>query len=121
MKRIVTIAASVIVGILVLGISGAVGTKVYLHSHASRWWVVPVKDTKFQIAMYRYPRLHDIPESIGFGQGFVQLQESASGKILAQKDADDLAPLTSFSWSSDKAVIYVSPSTNEFASWDLPR
>ncbi len=65
--------------------------------------------------VYRYPTLHDIPESLGFGQGFAQLEETLSGKVLAQKNAHDLAPLNALMWTSNQVII------RGFAEWDLPR
>ncbi|MGO8838361.1 MAG: hypothetical protein ACLQAH_15150 [Limisphaerales bacterium] len=124
MKRFIIIAACVIGSALLLLVVGDISTRVYLKTHATRWWVVPVESRggEFQIAMYRYPRLRDIPESLGFGQGFVQLQEKVSGKVLAQKHADDLAPLTAFRWSATNVIIYQVPGTSDvFVDWGLPK
>ena len=124
MKKHIIIAACVVGGIFLLIAVVGISTGVYLRTHATRWWVVPVESRggEFQIAMYRYPRLRDIPESFGFGQGFVQLQEKASGKVVAQKHADDLAPLTAFRWSSTNVIIYRVPGTSDvFADWVLPK
>ena len=123
MKKLIVIAACVIGGVFVLLAIGDISTRVYLRTHATHWWTVPVESRggEFQIVMYRYPRLRDIPESFGFGQGFVQLQEKASGKVLAQKHADDLAPLTAFRWSSTNAIIYQVPQMSKFVDWNLPK
>lgn len=124
MKKHIIIAACVVRGIFLLLAVCAISTGVYLRTRATRSLVVPVESPggEFQIAMYRYPRLRDIPESFGFGQGFVQLQEKASGKALAQKHADDLAPLTVFRWSATNVIIYRVPGTSDvFADWSLPK
>ena len=124
MKKHIIIAACIIGGVFLLSVVGHISTRVYLRTHATRWWTVPVESRggEFQIVMYRYPRLRDIPESFGFGQGFVQLQEKASGKVLAQKRADDLAPLTAFRWSDTNVIVYHVPGTSDmFADWDLPK
>ena len=103
---------------LIFGIKwiGGVGITAYLKARATpsgKPW--PSKDGRFQIVIYRYPRLRDIPECFGFGQGFVQLQESASGRVLAEKEAEDLAPLNWYRWSSNKVTVA------NFAEWDLPQ
>ena len=122
MKRYIAVSLAVIAGLLTVGV---VCTRAYLHTHATQGLVETSKDGRFKVVMYRYPRLRDIPESIGFGQGFVQLQEVVSGKILAQKSAADLDSLRSFLWSSNKVVVFIEPysgiaSTPRFAEWSLP-
>lgn len=119
MRRKVIIAASVIalLGIVVIGLKelgGSIATA-FLKANATPWGKpMSSKDGRFQIVIYRYPRIRDIPESLGFGQGFVQLQEVASGKVLAEKKANDLAALNSWRWSSNLVEI------TEFAEWNLP-
>jgi len=102
------------IGILALGFPIR-WTKGYLRARATPWNTTPSRDGRFKVVVYRYPELHDIPESFGFGQGFAQLEEVASGKVLAQKDADDLAQLNVFTWSSNQVVI------RGFVEWDLPK
>jgi hypothetical protein len=117
MKSRKIIAGCLLAGLLLL--IGDISVRVYLKTHATRWSVNGW--TRFRIVMYRYPRLRDIPESFGFGQGFVQLQEVASGKVLAQKRAEDLAPLTAFKWSTTNVIIFQVPEMNKFVEWDLPK
>lgn len=124
MRKPIIIAACIIGVVILLLAIGDVSTRVYLRTHATRCGTVPVQSRsgEFQIVMYRYPRLRDIPESFGFGQGFVQLQEKATGKVVAQKHADDLAPLTAFRWSSTNVIIYRVPGRSDvFADWTLPK
>lgn len=119
MRRRVIILSSLIalLGVIfAFKILGSLAITACLKAHATLWgqpW--PSKDGRFQIVMYRYPRLRDIPESFGFGQGFVQLQEVASGRVLAEKEAKDFAPLNSYRWSSNKVIVA------DFAEWDLPQ
>jgi hypothetical protein len=121
MKRPGIIAACLIFAVLILLGVGSISTKAYLRAHATPCWAVPSNDGKFKIVMYRYPRLNDIPESIGFGQGFVQLQKTASGKVVAQKVADDLESLNSFRWSSNEVTIYRRIGSDRFAKWEFPK
>jgi hypothetical protein len=103
---------------LIFGIKwiGSSALTAYLKTHATPWGTPRLStDGRFQIVLYRYPRLKDIPESFGFGQGFVQLQEVASGRVLAEKAAPDFAPLNWWRWSSNKVTVA------DFAEWDLPQ
>ena len=122
MKKIRVIAACVL-GCGLLFLAGEISTRVYLKTHATGCGIIKIQSRggKFQIAMYRYPRLRDIPETLGFGQGFLQLQEAASGKVIAQKRAQDLGTLSSYRWSETNVIIYQVPEMNEFAKWDLPQ
>lgn len=119
MKRPFILALCLVVGILVFLVLGNSAAKMYLRGHATQAWFCPSPDHKFRIVMYRYPRLRDVPESLGFGQGFVQLQEAGTGKVLAQKDAQNLSELNSFKWSSNKVTVYAYAQTKDFAEWDL--
>jgi len=117
MKRV--ILAIVVLLVLLVTIVGlkTVGrgtSKSYLKAHATSQLTEASKDGRFKIVIYRYPRLNDVPESFGFGQGFVQLQD-ASGRVLAEKEAEDLAALNWFRWSSNKVTVA------DFADWDLPQ
>lgn len=117
MKRVI-LAVAILLVLLVtiagLKIVGRGTGKSYLKSHATSSLTETSKDGRFKILIYRYPRLNDVPESFGFGQGFVQLQD-ASGRVLAEKEAEDLAALNSFRWSSNKVTVA------DFAEWDLPQ
>jgi hypothetical protein len=122
MRRLILIAVCVISAIFLLFVVGDISTKIYLRTHAVQFWGCQSRDGKFLVVMYRYPQLRDIPESLGFGQGFVQLQDTASGKVLAEKHADDLAPLTAYKWSSTNVIIYRTPGASDvFVNWDLPK
>ena len=113
-----------IAGVFILLIVGDISIRFYLRIRATRYWVVPDKSQggKYQIAMYRYPQLRDFPECFGFGQGFVQLQETASGMVLAEKHADDLGPLNAFKWTATNVIIYRGSGVSDvFADWSLPR
>jgi hypothetical protein len=124
MKRLIIIAACAIGAVFLLLVVGDISTRAYLRTRATAVPGVPLKspDGKFQIVMYRNPRLYDVPESLGFGQGFVRLREVASGKVLAQKHAEELSPLREFKWSATNIIIYHLPGTNDvFADWDLPK
>jgi hypothetical protein len=114
------LAVGIVLGIKSIG-SGYIST--YLRAKATPYGIPVVsKDGRFKLVMYRYPRLNDVPEWLGFGQGFVQVEEAVSGKVLALKHAGDLAPLTAFRWSATNVIIYRVPGTNDvFADWDLPR
>lgn len=113
-------AAAIVIGIKSLA---SAYIRTYLRAKATPDSIPVVsKDGRFRLVMYRYPRLKDAPEWLGFGQGFVQLEDTASGKVLAQKQADDLAPLQAFRWSGTNVIIYRVPGTTDvFADWDLPR
>jgi hypothetical protein len=122
MKRIRIIAACGVGGVILFFV-GDICARVYLKTHATPCGIVKIQSRggKFQIAMYRYPRLQDIPETLGFGQGFVQLQETASKKVFAQKRAQDLGTLSWYRWSETNVIIYQVPEKTEFAKWDLPK
>jgi len=110
-------AMAVALLVLIVGIKWVGGSAgaAYLRRHATPWdkpWLSP--DGRYQVVVYRYPQLHDVPESLGFGQGFVQLQEAASGRPLAEQKAEDLASLNRFRWSSNKVAVA------DLVEWDLP-
>ena len=113
--------ASILLGIIIILIAGSVVlglparlARSYLRSHASPWSTMPSGDGRFKVVLFRYPVMQDLPESLGFGQGFVQLLEAHSGRVLAQKDAEDLAQINLFRWTSNRVLI------QGFAEWDLP-
>lgn len=76
MKKVILITALVLMSIICIVslkilVSGS--SKAYLKSHAMQSLVVPSENGRFKIVIYRFPRLKDVPETLGFGQGFVQL------------------------------------------------
>lgn len=86
-----------------------------LKAHATVWGVPFVSsDGRFQILCYRHPQLKNIPEAFGFGQGFVQLQEVASGRVLAEKRVQDLDAVNWCRWASNQVEVA------NVAMWKLP-
>jgi hypothetical protein len=82
------------------------------HSTVSRLDLSP--DNRYQISIHRYPRLRDVPETLGFGQGYVVLSDRTTGKVLTEKPADDLGAVNLLAWG--KSTI----SIPGFADWQLP-
>jgi hypothetical protein len=121
--KMIRIIAACVAGGVILFFGADISTRVYLRTHATPCGTIKIRSRggKFQIVMYRYPRLRDIPETLGFGQGYVQLQEAATGTALAQKRAQDLGTLSFYRWSETNVIIYQVPELNEFAKWDLPK
>jgi hypothetical protein len=116
MKKIVILAIVLTVLIFCIAglkIVGESSVKAYLKSHATQWTVATSADRRFHVMMFQYPRLYDVPESFGFGQGFVQLQDS-TGRVLAEKEVKYLAQLNWFKWSSNKVAVA------DFVEWCLP-
>jgi hypothetical protein len=58
--------------------------------------------------------LGDIPECLGFGQGYVQLYDTATGQVLQEKVADDLGAIHLFAWGPSSVTI------SGFAEWEFP-
>ena len=112
---IATCAIALVGAIICLKSLGRSLVTSYLKTHATQEHVMGSEDGRFQIVIFRYPHPRDIPETLGFGQGFVQLQQFGSGKVLAQKDAADLAQLNAWKWTSNRVTI------TGFAEWDLPQ
>jgi hypothetical protein len=83
------------------------------HSTVNRLDLSP--DNRYQIAIHRYPRLRDVPETLGFGQGYVVLSDRATGTVLTEKPAEDLAAVNLLAWGKSTVSI------PGFADWQLPR
>ena len=98
--------------IAILGLIGLVGyiapglgVRTYLHSHATLWTHITSPDGRFAVATYRFPELHDLPEILGFGQGFMQVLDTRSGKVVVARDADDLTQLNTLLWGTNELEI----------------
>ena len=65
-------------------IAPGLGVRTYLHSHATLWTHITSPDGRFAVATYRFPELHDMPEILGLGQGFVQVLDTRSRKSLSE-------------------------------------
>jgi hypothetical protein len=88
--------------------------------NATQLWATASPDGRFRVVFYRFPRLNDIPETLGLGQGFVRLEEVATGRVLGEKHAEDLSPIRGFKWESSRVVVYDSL-LSEWSRWTLPR
>ncbi len=94
-----------------------VGTPMFvtwLRAHSTVQMLNSPPGGRYSVAVFRYPRLGDIPECLGFGQGYVQLYQPGTGKVLQEKVADDLALIGLFAWGASDVTI------SGFAKWETP-
>ena len=119
MKKFIAIfAALILLFVAVIITLKTVGSRLvttHLISNATPWQAEVSADRRFQIVPYRYPLYNDIPEILGFGQGFVELQLVASGKVLERKQVEDLAAINCFRWTSNTVSIC------DVVEWSLPQ
>jgi len=86
----------------------------WLRAHSTVVMLQSPPGGRHAVAVYRYPKLDHVPEYLGFGQGYVQLYDKATGRILEEKVADDLAAIRLFAWAPRSVTI------SGFAEWDVP-
>lgn len=88
----------------------------WLRAHSTVRMLQASPDGRYNIAVYRYPRLADVPEVLGFGQGYVQLYEvRSSPRVLNEQVVEDLAAIHLFAWMPSSVSIV------GFAEWNLPQ
>jgi hypothetical protein len=105
---------TVVSGALLLQFVGKPLFVSWLRAHSTVSMVQAQPGGRHKIAVYRYPKMHNIPECLGFGQGYVQLYETDSGHVLQEKVANDLAAINLFAWGPTWVSI------NGFAEWQTP-
>lgn len=113
-KILVAVLVGVVGGALALQFIGRRVFVTWLRAHSTVRMVQSPPGGRYSIAVYRYPRLGDIPELLGFGQGYVQLYDTATERVLQEKVADDLAAIHLFAWGPSSVTI------SGFAEWAVP-
>lgn len=103
-------------GILATILGGPILARIALVPGSTVWCKFPSPPTgRFEAIVYRYPRLHDIPEALGLGQGFVDLVDTSTGQILKRKHLELAEQATSVMWRSNRVFVH---EVEEW--WDLP-
>jgi hypothetical protein len=105
---------AVVAGALVLQFIAKPVCVTWLRAHSTVLMVQSPPGGRHSVAVYRYPKLRHLPEYLGFGQGYVQLYDKESGRVLEEKVADDLAAVRLFAWGPRSVSI------TGFAEWDVP-
>jgi hypothetical protein len=113
-KLLVMSLLGVVLSVLALQFIGRPMFVTWLRAHSTVRMVQTPPGGRYSVAVYRYPRLADIPECLGFGQGYVQLYNTASGQVLQEKAADDLAAIHLFAWGPSSVTI------SGFVEWNVP-
>jgi hypothetical protein len=70
---------------------------------------------RFEVVMFKYPTLRHLPEILGLGEGYGQLYEIGTGRVLQEKSAEELSAIRMFAWSNS------SVSVQGFVEWPLPK
>jgi hypothetical protein len=112
-KALGAVLGCVLVGTLGVQWIGKPAFVIWLRAHSTVRLVEKPPGGHFSIAVYRYPRLKDIPEYLGLGQGYVQLFETHTGKVLQEKAAEDLTAIRNFAWGPASVTI------DGFAEWPV--
>jgi hypothetical protein len=81
-KILVAVLLGVVVGALELQFIARPMFVTWLRAHSTVRMVQSPPGGRYSLAVYRYPRLGDIPECLGFGQGYVQLYDTGTERIL---------------------------------------
>jgi hypothetical protein len=113
-KILVAVLLGVVVGALGLQFIARPMFVTWLRAHSIVRMVQSPPGGRYALAVYRYPRLGDIPECLGFGQGYVQLYDTGTERVLQEKVADDLAAIHLFAWGPSSVTII------GFAEWKVP-
>lgn len=113
-KILVAVLLGVVAGALLFQFIGRPMFVTWLRAHSTVRLVESPPGGRFSVAVFRYPRLGDIPECLGFGQGYVQLYDTATGQVLQEKVTDDLAAIHLFAWGPSSVTI------GGFAEWEVP-
>jgi hypothetical protein len=113
-KVLVAVLLGVVAGALTLQFIGRPIFVTWLRARSTVWLLTSPPGRRYSLAVYRYPRLGAIPECLGFGQGYVQLYDQATGRILHEKVADDLAAINFFMWGTSSVTV------RGFAEWEVP-
>src|SRR4051794_10109808 len=87
----------------------------FLRAHATVYRVDAPPGGRFGVVMFRYPRLRHLPEILGLGEGYLQLYEIGTGRVLQEKTAEELSAIRMSAWSSS------SVSLQGFVEWPLPK
>src|SRR2546426_10940738 len=95
-KLLATVLVGIVAGTLVLQFIAKPVCVMWLRAHSTVWMLESPPGSRHSIALYRYPNLRHVPEYLGFGQGYVQLYDKDTGRILQEKVADDLAAIHLF-------------------------
>jgi hypothetical protein len=112
---LLALLAGVIAMALALQFIGKPVFVTWLRAHSTVRMLLASPDGRYNITVYRYPRLADVPEVLGFGQGYVQLYEvRSSPRVLNEQVAEDLAAIHRFTWMPSSVEIV------GFAEWKLP-
>jgi hypothetical protein len=110
----IAVLVAVVMGVLAFEFLARPIFTTWLRAHATVRMVQSPPGGKFGVAVFRYPRLGQIPEMFGFGQGYVQLYEIETGRVLQEKVADDLTGVRLFAWGPSSVSIA------GFAEWQIP-
>jgi hypothetical protein len=86
----------------------------WLRAHSTVVMMQSPPGGRHAIAVYRYPKLGHVPDYLGFGQGYVQLYDKETGRILEEKVTDDVAAIHFFAWGGRSVEI------PGFVEWDVP-
>ena len=105
---------AVVVGALMLHFVAKPVCVTWLRAHSTALMVQSPPGGNYSVAVYRYPKLRHLPEYLGFGQGYVQLYDKESGRVLEEKVAEDLGAIRNFAWQPRSVSIA------GFAEWDIP-
>ena len=113
-KILAVVLLGVIAGALVLQFIAKPICVTWLRAHSTVWMVQSPPGGRHSVAVYRYPKLRHVPEYLGFGQGYVQLYDKDTGRVLQEKVTDDLAAIRLFAWGPRSVTI------SGFVEWDVP-
>ena len=114
-KALVVVLGAVLVGVTALKfIAGPVFT-IWLRAHSTVWMVQSPPGGRLWVAVHRLPRLGDVPECLGFGQGYVQLYEPGRGRVFQDERVEDLASIRTFAWGVSSVSI------SGVGEWALPK
>jgi hypothetical protein len=105
---------AVIAGALVLQFIAKPICVTWLRAHSTVLMVQSPPGGDHAITVYRYPKLRHIPDYLGFGQGYVQLYDKHSGRVVEEKVTDDVEAIRFFAWGGRNVSI------PGFAEWDVP-
>ncbi len=113
-KTLLSLAVGILAGGLVLQSIGKHIAVTWLRRHSTLRTMQSPPGGRYGVAVYGYPRLADIPECVGFGQGYVHVYELSTGRVLQEKVAEDLGGIHLFAWGPTNVTI------SGFAEWQVP-